>query len=123
MSRHPEFEDYIPSHAADTYGFPGPFPEPSDYYPSEGFPIPVSGRARQTPWPARRRTTLRPSPVPGYFAATIWNVTTAAFQFPSRTLLQDNSGMLSSIPFMIPREAVPYAVLVLSLPLAEQGPL
>jgi hypothetical protein len=67
MSRYAEFEDYIPSHAAGTYGFPGPFPETSDYYPSAQVPIPVPGRGRQTSRPARRRTTLSPSPVPGHF--------------------------------------------------------
>jgi hypothetical protein len=67
MSRYAEFEDYISSHSTDMYGFLGPFSEPSDYYPAVRFPILVTGRGRRTSRPARRRTTLRPNPVPGYF--------------------------------------------------------
>jgi hypothetical protein len=67
MSRYAEFEDYISSHSTDMYGFPGPSSEPSDYCPAVRFPILVTGRGRRTSRPARRRTTLRPSPVPGYF--------------------------------------------------------
>jgi len=67
MSRYAEVEDYIPSLATDVYGFPSPFPQPSDYYRAAGFPILVAGRGRRTSRPARRRTTLRPNPVPGYF--------------------------------------------------------
>lgn len=68
MSRYAKFEDYVPPHATCTYGFPGPFPGPSDYYPATRVPIPVSERSRRTSRPARRRTTLRPSPIPGFFS-------------------------------------------------------